>query len=515
MAYCLYLRKSRKDVEAEASGAGETLARHKAALLHLAKKLNLTISGIYEEIVSGETIAARPVMQQLLEEIQKGHWEGVLVMEVERLARGNTLDQGLVSQAFQISGTKIITPVKTYDPENEFDEEYFEFGLFMSRREFKTINRRIQRGRLASIQEGKYISPVPPYGYNRVKIPDGKGYTLKPHPEQARVIQLIFRMYTEEKIGAHRIAQELTRRGYKPLRKETWSSQSIRSILSNPVYAGMIKWGERKEIKAIENGVLVKHRPNNPAAVLVPGLHDALIPQPVFQAAQDIRRSNTIPKYNTRTKELKNPLAGLIICGECGKVMQRQEENRKTRSAVWLHCEGQFCTNVASHFEFVEEDLLSAMAVWVNDLKLNLKTMATRKRPADQEEDNVLRLEKERETISGQISRLHDLLEQGVYDTQTFLERNAVLANRLREIDAAKKQLQKRIRSKVKTMSAQELIPKMENVISIYHTLDTAGEKNKLLKTVLRKAIYRKTKGGRGYERAFSLEIYPLIDLRS
>lgn len=78
--------------------------------------------------MSGDTIAARPVMQKLLEEVGNGVWDGVLVMEIERLARGNTMDQGLISQAFQFSGTKIITPIKTYDPANEFDEEYFEFG---------------------------------------------------------------------------------------------------------------------------------------------------------------------------------------------------------------------------------------------------------------------------------------------------------------------------------------------------------------------------------------------------
>ena len=62
MQYCLYLRKSRADSEAEALGEGETLARHEKALLDLAKKLNLNITAIYREIVSGETIAARPVI---------------------------------------------------------------------------------------------------------------------------------------------------------------------------------------------------------------------------------------------------------------------------------------------------------------------------------------------------------------------------------------------------------------------------------------------------------------------
>ena len=152
MPYCLYVRKSRADAEAEARGEGETLARHTNTLLELAKLRHLDITQIYREIVSGETIAARPVMQQLLSEVEQGMWDGVLVMEVERLARGDTVDQGIVAQTFKFSNTKIITPVKDYDPNNEFDEEYFEFGLFMSRREYKTINRRLQRGQSSSLR---------------------------------------------------------------------------------------------------------------------------------------------------------------------------------------------------------------------------------------------------------------------------------------------------------------------------------------------------------------------------
>ena len=101
MAYLIYLRKSRMDMEAEARGEGETLARHRTTLLALARRMGLEIGGIYEEIVSGETIAARPQMQRLLSEVEAGQWEGVLVMEVERLARGDSIDQGIVAQAFK------------------------------------------------------------------------------------------------------------------------------------------------------------------------------------------------------------------------------------------------------------------------------------------------------------------------------------------------------------------------------------------------------------------------------
>lgn len=182
LQYCMYLRKSRTDLEAEARGEGETLKRHEKILLELARKMNINITQIYREVVSGESIAARPVMQELLSDVEKGLWDGVFVVEVERLARGDTMDQGLVAQTFKYSHTKIITPLKIYDPSNEFDEEYFEFGLFMSQREYKTINRRLQRGRLQSVKEGKFVGSVAPYGYKRKNLKMIPDIHLNPIP---------------------------------------------------------------------------------------------------------------------------------------------------------------------------------------------------------------------------------------------------------------------------------------------------------------------------------------------
>ena len=161
--YAIYLRKSREDIEAEKYGEGETLSRHEKILTTLASSRNLPISKIYREVVSGETISERKEMQHLLIDVENEKWTGILVVEVERLARGDTADQGMVAKAFKYSHTKIITPAKTYDPDNEFDEEYFEFGLFMSRREYKTINRRLQRGRELSVSEGKFAGNIPPF----------------------------------------------------------------------------------------------------------------------------------------------------------------------------------------------------------------------------------------------------------------------------------------------------------------------------------------------------------------
>ena len=66
--YAAYLRKSRRDMEMEALGQGETLARHEKQLSDLADRLGIRVSRWYREIVSGDTIAERPQVRQLLED---------------------------------------------------------------------------------------------------------------------------------------------------------------------------------------------------------------------------------------------------------------------------------------------------------------------------------------------------------------------------------------------------------------------------------------------------------------
>ncbi|MEG2848325.1 MAG: recombinase family protein, partial [Bacilli bacterium] len=94
MKTCIYLRKSRADIEAEQNGEFETLTRHKTTLLKVAKDRNLDVVEIKEELVSGEYIEHRPKMIELLKEVENNKYDAVLVMDVDRLGRGNMQDQG-------------------------------------------------------------------------------------------------------------------------------------------------------------------------------------------------------------------------------------------------------------------------------------------------------------------------------------------------------------------------------------------------------------------------------------
>jgi WD40 repeat protein len=72
MPHLIYLRKSRADAEAESRGEGETLARHKKTLFELAGRQNLSVTEVYAEVGSGETISARPEMKRLLSDVATG-----------------------------------------------------------------------------------------------------------------------------------------------------------------------------------------------------------------------------------------------------------------------------------------------------------------------------------------------------------------------------------------------------------------------------------------------------------
>lgn len=505
--YCAYLRKSRKDLEAEAHGQGETLARHEKRLKDYAASNGIKISKFYREVVSGETISARPVMQQLLTDVENGMWTGVLVVEVERLARGNTLDQGIVSNAFQYSNTKIITPLKTYDPNNDYDEEYFEFGLFMSRREYKKINQRLHEGIIASVKEGKHVGTSAPYGYEKYKLQKQKGYSLKVNKHEADMIKLIFDLYTTGN-GLEFIANKLNNFGFKPHRGVKFSKSTIAHILTNPVYIGKIKYTDKATTKKVVNGEIVRVKNENRNIIYVDGLHEPLIDLDTWNKAQNIRKNN-LTNHTKVDYSLKNPMASILKCGLCGRTLSRiTYSNRNDVRICCRRCK----ENIGSNIDFVEEKLLESLKILLTDYKVKLVN-----------NDNsdidllininiksLLDYNNELEKYKLQLNKAYDLLEQEIYTKEIFIERSSYLKQHIKELNENIRKLKKENREILKQKNNKEiLIPKIEKVIDTYYETDSVEIKNQLLKSVLEKVEYIKINPSDKYD--FKLKIYPKL----
>ena len=266
--YAIYLRKSRADMEAEKLGEGETLARHRKILTELAARKGLYVEKIYQEIVSGaETIKDRPEIQKLINDAYQGKYRGIIIVEVTRLSRGSQGDAQIILDCLKYAnrnnGLLVVTPTKVYDvAHNSDDEEYMEFELFMSRREYKMIQKRMDRGKKQCVVEGNYMGSYRPYGYNILKTKTGR--TLVPNEEEAPIVKKIYKWTVEDNMTPGEIARKLTNMGIPTYTGEPeWSLATIKTILTNPTYIGKVRWNDRMQIKTMVDGKLVTSRPRS------------------------------------------------------------------------------------------------------------------------------------------------------------------------------------------------------------------------------------------------------------
>ena len=486
MKVAIYLRKSRQDEEAEKRGEHETLSRHRSTLFKLAKEQNLNIVEVKEELISGESISYRPKMLELLEEVKQGLYDAVLVMDIDRLGRGNMQDQGLILDTFKQSKTKIITPRKVYDLSNEFDEEYSEFEAFMARKELKLITRRMQRGRIKSVEEGKCISSNAPFGY-KFEF-EGKNRFLVVDDEKANIVKIIFDMYLEG-LGAYKIANYLNSLGYKTSTGRDWYEKGIRDIIKNKAYCGYIVWNkvERKRNSS-------RRSPEKQIESL--GLHEPIISEDIWNKAQEMRTKRSISPVHDN-KKLTNPLAGLVKCKLCGATLTASSSTYGGKKVKFLSC--KTCYKVAAvKLDIFESEVLNSLDSILNTYKLYLNDDIESFDDSSKLNTylNLLKqLEKESITLVNQKEKLHELLEKGIYDIDTYLDRSKVLADKIENnknsIDKVKNDIEY---ESTHSIDISEVVPKLENLLELYTKTNDAAEKNQLLKTVIDSIIYHKEK---------------------
>src|SRR5690606_9521226 len=112
--------------------------------------------------VSGEKLSDRSEMLRLLDRLNERPPKGVLVMDQDRLSRGNMQEQGFILNTFRSNKVLIVTPHKVLDLNDESDEFQADIASLFARQELRMITRRMQRGRDQSAEAGNYIATRPP-----------------------------------------------------------------------------------------------------------------------------------------------------------------------------------------------------------------------------------------------------------------------------------------------------------------------------------------------------------------
>ena len=344
----IYLRKSREEMLNGYGSVEITLERHEEILQVWAEQNlggKIPEENIFREVGSGETITDRPIMVEIMKMFKSNEISAVLVVEPQRLSRGDLKDCGELIETLEHTDTKVLTPPKIYDLSDKYDKKMFRDELLRGSEYLEYTKEILARGRALSVSQGKLVGQ-PPFGYDKEKLKDTKGFKAIPNKD-AETVKLIYTMfldgYTPFQIAAH-----LRTIGANTRTDKEWEHGAVKQILTNCFYTGLQTWQARKTTKMFVDGKIKTVRVKNDEVKLYKGLHDPIISEEIFFKTQEVIKNRSIPRTNS-SYETQNPLAGVVKCGICGRSMVRQ-----------VHC-GEFITKRKHDFnkfefqEFIKE----------------------------------------------------------------------------------------------------------------------------------------------------------------
>lgn len=472
--YLMYLRKSRADAEKERYGKFETLALHEKVLTELAQREHYPVAEVYRELVSGESIEERTQFKRVMDRIADQDCEGVIVHAIDRLGRGDPMEYGWVLSSFRYTGTKIVTPGRVYDPCDATDLQQLKLQMFVANIELEHIRERMQGGSVASAERGNYLGSKPPYGYDKVY---GKP-AIVPSETEAPVVRTIFSMAASGS-NQGQIARHLNEAGIPTKHGKTWMPARIGTILSNPVYKGMIRYGYRRQRVVSRDGLKFVKKTTVSAEgdyVLRPGKHEPLVTPEQWEAAQGVFEAAPVPRDRT----LKNPLAGLIVCGRCGRAMVRQVvTNREGRSYPRLHhVYDNGCHCRSASLDAIMGALCDALERAANDIETGVTRCG-----ADPEEMRAIE-----RALSEEDRRLDKLMELFYAD--------AITVGEFKERRRASEETARRLRERHDELAARDVDPvrivyTTREAIRLLRDPDIGAEaKNSMLKSFVERIDY-------------------------
>lgn len=471
---CIYLRKSRIDLEEEAKAAlrGEkydTLQRHRTELLKFAKEHDLVIVDIFEEVISGASaIEKRNEIQSVLANVEKNKYDAILCIAYDRLSREKE-SQGEIEKILKKHDTLIITPAKIYDLNSEEGETSAEIDGFISRMEYRRIKKRLEDGKHRSAAAGIDVANTVCYGFTKDKATK----KLIPYEPEAQHVRMIYSLCIEG-YGTATIASKLFNLGIHTRKGNVFTKKTVADIIKNVKYKGDQFYGK------------TKNKSKSKTYTYTENAHTPIVSPEDWRLANNMMKQRQTPI--PQTKDLKNPFAGILKCSFCNKTMKAVHN----RGTIRLVCDTHGCTCRSVLMDIIEVKIIEAIQSILSNIEVE---------PIVEENNLLEQLMKQQNNLDNKINELieqrkalHELLEKRIYTPEVFLERQEIINL---EIDTLKEKqvlLNEEIENELnKHNNAKNLKPLIMNCMEIYFKSNPT-QKNKLLKSFISKINYTRHK---------------------
>ena len=475
----VYLRKSRD----EASKDEDVLLKHETALTDLVKKNNWRYV-MYREIGSSDSIDYRPEFKRLLKDVENDFYDAVLVMDYDRLSRGDKEDRARVEKVLKLSNTLVVTPTRVYDLNDEDQELITDIEGVFARYEYRMIKKRFQRGKKIGARLGHWTNGPAPFPY----VYDAEVRSLEVDAQKLEIYRFIKdRLLRGGTCAA--ICWELNRMGVPSPKGKLWQESVLYRLALNEVHLGRVVYGKT-------SGGLHKNRKTAPFRVnprenwvVVENAHPAV--KTLEEHAEIVNLLEQRRIQTKRTRHGTYVYSGLVYCGKCGSAHQFQpKENGRilVKKCQKFDPFGQRCGNPGADIEHIELAVIESLRDYEEGIRS--RPIQTTDAP-DMAPQMLLRLkETELENLHDGVTRLKDMYVSGDLTKQEYRTRldhqKDLIVKKENDIQHLKEILQ--VGGPV---SDQDRLQRIEELQDVWKQLDSQPEeKNRLLKQIIERIEY-------------------------
>lgn len=435
---CIYTRLSRDDGDKPES---DSIANQRALIRdYLKQHKEITIVSEHSDDGYSGVNFERPGFAEMMDEIREGKVDCVVVKDLSRFGRNYIEAGNYIEKVFPFMGVRFIAINDSYDSsdKSQSDSLVIPFKNLINDAYCKDISVKIRSQLEIKRKKGEYIGAFVVYGY--VKDPEDHNRIIV-DTYAAEVVRAIFR-WKMAGMSQNRIADKLNSQGvlcpmeyklsmgvkvqtnFRVHKQAKWSAVSVTRILTNELYTGVLLQG-----KSSTPNYKVKKRFDKEQSewIRIENAHEAIITAGEFETVQELLGKDT---RISPDEEALYPLAGYVVCGDCGQNMVRKTIPRRGKKYVYYVCSTNKAKKGCSSHSISENKLMDAVlhvikeqistVMRIEGLLEMAQSLPENQRNIFNYDAEIVKLQEEIERNKGFRMKLYESLEEGMIDKDEY-----------------------------------------------------------------------------------------------
>ena len=337
---------------------------------------------IFADAATTGTISDRAGLRKLLAaaESKPRPFDVILVDDSSRLSR-KLSDALQFSERLKFAGVRLVFVSQGFDSDSEQSDILIAVHGITDSQYIRELSKKTFRGLegrvLQNLHHGGNV-----FGYASKPITDptrrdqyGRplitGARLQVDPEEAKIIRKLFRLYADG-LSIKSVTKQLNREHVqsprpRPGREHSWAPSSVKNILENRRYIGIVTYGRTKKIRNPQTGKRIYRRRPESEWIKVAGPEQRIVSDELWNAVQ-ARLRFVNQSYGDRAgcrggllsrgASSRYIFSGLLKCGVCGGSISITSGAGHTHRSASYGCPARDFRGTCSNDRHIPSDVL-------------------------------------------------------------------------------------------------------------------------------------------------------------